>query len=172
MSKLPLLIIFATFLWSNRGNLTSFFLLGFMISQAVRFAYSINLYNWELFLVTLASFVIAFGHFLTELLVFHTGIMGSVGMLSPVVVSACKISVLIDWLIDWLFGRSIDWLIVQQSKFLQVSAVSIVLMLLSGRYLWPSTAADLEDSVDLSRFPFSKPPPAQTSMKKPARRDD
>lgn len=56
-----------------------------LLAATVRFTYSINPYNWELFIVTLVSFFIAFGHCLTELLIYQSGLL-DIGMISPLVV--------------------------------------------------------------------------------------
>jgi Erg28 like protein len=61
-----------------------------LLASVVRFTYAVHVYNWELYLVSLATFVIAFAHFSAEVLYYGTGLV-DVGMLSPIIVSAFSI---------------------------------------------------------------------------------
>ncbi|OQV15835.1 putative ergosterol biosynthetic protein 28 [Hypsibius exemplaris] len=61
-----------------------------LLAAMVRFTYSVNIHNWELFLVTLSTFLIAFGHFVSEMLVFRSGLF-DIGMLSPILVSGLSV---------------------------------------------------------------------------------
>lgn len=66
-----------------------------LLASLVRFMYACNMHNWELFLLTFASYVLAFGHFTSEMLVYHSAGLDSLGMLSAVVVSGASMVLLL-----------------------------------------------------------------------------
>ena len=66
-----------------------------LLASIVRFMYAYNMRNWELFLITMASYALAFGHFSSEMLVYHSGGLDSMGMLSAIVVSGTSMVLLL-----------------------------------------------------------------------------